>query len=122
MFSSDGSTPILFYLYNICGPDDAYSYFASDSVTAWVQGNEENRYYFVSEVEINGDSSLTSTVASTESPEESTESPEESTVAPEVTTMVPAGSRNIFYNNCLLNFCWSTYPSKIQLFDGYWSL
>ena len=96
IFSSDGSTPLLFYLYNICGPDDAYSYFASDSVTAWVEGLPENRYYFVSEVEINGDSSVTSTEASTEAPEESTVAPEESTVAPEVTTMVPAGSRNIF--------------------------
>jgi hypothetical protein len=58
-------------------------------VTAWVSGTSENRYYFVNEVEINGDSSVVSTEAPTE---------EETTVAPTeaVTTLVPAGSRNTF--------------------------
>lgn len=109
-FSSDGSTSILFYLYNLCGTNDAYSYFDSDSVTAWVDGKEENRYYFVSEVEINGDSSIVSTEApeepTTDAPEgPTTDAPEEPTTdAPEVTTMVPAGSRNISYNS-FLHFC-----------------
>jgi len=97
-FSSDGSTTILFYLYNLCGPNDAYSYFASDSVTAWVSGTSENRYYFVNEVEINGDSSVVSTDAPSVEPSVAPSAEEETTFAPTkaVTTLVPAGSRNTF--------------------------
>ena len=59
-------------------------------MTAWVSGTSENRYYFVNEVEINGDSSVVSTEAPTE---------EETTVVPteEETTLVPAEGGNIFY-------------------------
>ena len=64
-------------------------------MTAWVSGTSENRYYFVNEVEINGDSSVVSTEAPTE---EETTVVEETTLAPTqaVTTLVPAGSRNTF--------------------------
>ena len=63
-------------------------------MTAWVSGTSENRYYFVNEVEINGDSS----VVSTDAPSVAPTAEEETTFAPTkaVTTLVPAGSRNTF--------------------------
>lgn len=56
-FSTNGNNGVLFYTYNICGPRDAYSYWDAPSTQSWVAGSGENRYYFISEIEINGGNS-----------------------------------------------------------------